>query len=53
MNPKLVFVAIAIVVFAIPSMASIGVFSGVEPLEAFAQNMTNMTGGNMTVPPTP
>jgi hypothetical protein len=27
------------------------VFSGVEPMEAFAQNMTNMT--NMTAPPTP
>ena len=53
MNPKLVFVAIAIVVFAITFMASIGVFSGVEPLQAFAQNMTNMTGGNMTAPPTP
>ena len=54
MNSKLVFMAIAIVAaFAITSMASIGVFSGVEPLEAFAQNMTNMTGGNMTAPPTP
>jgi hypothetical protein len=54
MNPKLVFVAIAIVAaFAITSMAGIGVFSGIEPMEAFAQNMTNMTGGNMTAPPAP
>jgi hypothetical protein len=61
MNPKLVLMAIAVVAaaatFAITSIASIDVFSGIEPMEAFAQdNMTmggNMTGGNMTAPPTP
>jgi hypothetical protein len=61
MNPKLVLMAIAVVAaaatFAITSIASIDVISGIEPMEAFAQdNMTmggNMTGGNMTAPPTP
>jgi hypothetical protein len=57
MNTKalLVMFAIAAVAatFAITSMASIEMFSGIGsssigPTEAFAQNMTNMTGGNMT-----
>jgi hypothetical protein len=56
MNTKIFLVAIAIVAavatFAITTMASLDVFSGVGPTEAFAQNMTgnmtNMTAGNMT-----
>jgi hypothetical protein len=56
MNTKIFLVAIAIVAavatFAITSIASLDVFSGVGPTEAFAQNltgnMTNMTAGNMT-----
>jgi hypothetical protein len=56
MNTKIFLVAIAIVAavatFAITSIASLDVFSGIGPTEAFAQNMTgnvtNMTAGNMT-----
>jgi hypothetical protein len=56
MNTKIFLVAIAIVAavatFAITSIASLDVFSGIGPTEAFAQNMTgnvtNMTAGNVT-----
>jgi hypothetical protein len=57
MNTNVFLVAIAIVAaaatFAITTIASIDVFSGLGPTEAFAQNMTagnvtNMTAGNVT-----
>jgi hypothetical protein len=52
MNTKIFLLAIAIVAatatFAITAIASIDVSSGIGLTEAFAQNMTNMTGGNMT-----
>jgi hypothetical protein len=56
MNTKIFLVAIAIVAavatFAITTMASVDLFSGIGSTEAFAQNMTgnatNMTAGNVT-----
>jgi hypothetical protein len=56
MNTKIFLVAIAIVAavatFAITTMASLDLISGIGPTEAFAQNMTgnvtNMTAGNAT-----